>query len=229
MKNFFILSLLICIFILIVSNLTVGDAKSFYDPLDILNENGSTNMVSAIVLDYRVYDTLFEILVFTVAVIGVSEFMKKIPISETNNQNTTYETSIIKVITPILFQIMVLISLYIAITGHLAPGGGFAAGTILGTAFLAVSFVRQTDEIEEIFLNSQIEKAKMLVPLAIVVYGLMGYIWGNNFFSNFNNTGTPGKLTSGGSAIILNFLILFEVFGGTWTILYRFLKHRGLL
>lgn len=229
MKNLILFFLFVLIFLVITFNLSLGEMKSFYEPKDIISENGSTNMVSAIILDYRLYDTFFEILVFTMAVIGVSEFIGKIPISESNNQNLSYDTPIIKVITPIFFQIIVLISIYISTTGHIAPGGGFAAGTILGTGFLAVSLVKPTDEIENLFIKSKIEILKMLVPLFIIAYGLFGYLWGGTFFSNFNLQGTPGKLASGGSALLLNFLIYFEVFGGSWTILYRFLKHRGLL
>ncbi|POZ88480.1 MULTISPECIES: MnhB domain-containing protein [Petrotoga] len=229
MKNYLVLSLIITIFFVLALNLKVGDMKSFYEPSGIFAENGSINMVSAIVLDYRIYDTFFEILVFTVAIIGISEFIGKIPTVAPDDQQIKYDTPIIKVITPIIFQIIVLISLYIAITGHIAPGGGFAAGTILGTGFLAVSLVRPTDEIENLFVKSKIEKLKMLVPLFIIIYGLLGYVWGDSIFSNFHLKGSPGELASGGSAILLNFLIYFEVFGGSWTILYRFLKHRGLL
>jgi len=229
MKNYFVLALTVIIFFILALNLKVGDVKSSYEPADILAENGSINMVSAIVLDYRIYDTFFEILVFTVVIIGISEFIEKIPTVSIQEQQIIYDTPIIKVITPIIFQIIVLISLYIAITGHIAPGGGFAAGTILGTGFLAVSLVRPTDEIENLFVKSRIEKLKMLVPLAIILYGLLGYVWGDEVFSNFHLNGSPGELASGGSAILINFLIYFEVFGGSWTILYRFLKHKGLL
>ncbi|MDY6896303.1 MAG: hypothetical protein SVO01_12945, partial [Thermotogota bacterium] len=112
MKKYLVLTLTIIIFFILVLNLKVGDMKSFYETSEILAENGSTNMVSAIVLDYRIYDTFFEILVFTVVIIGISEFIGKIPSVASDDQQIIYDTPIIKVITPIIFQIIVLISLY---------------------------------------------------------------------------------------------------------------------
>jgi multicomponent Na+:H+ antiporter subunit B len=166
-------------------------------------------------------------LVFTIAVIGVSFYMEKLP--EYKGKDTILDSPVIQIMTPILFQIIVLISLYIALTGHLGPGGGFAAGVIMGTGLIGVSFVKPMDEIENIFKKSKIEKFKILSPLLIIIYGVLGQIWGGAYFANFPFTGEVGELLSGGSAILLNFIIGFEVFAGTWTILYKFIKHRGLL
>jgi len=219
--------LLLSIFIIFVLNVNIGIATSSFSPDFIIQENGSRNMVSSIVLDFRLFDTFFEVLVFTIAIIGVSFYMEKLP--KYKGEDSTLKSPVIKIMTPILFQIIVLISLYIALTGHLGPGGGFAAGVIMGTGLIGVSFVKPMDEIENIFKKSKIERYKILSPLLIIIYGVLGIVWGDTFFSNFPFTGKLGELLSGGSAILLNFIIGFEVFAGTWTILYKFIKHRGLL
>jgi multicomponent Na+:H+ antiporter subunit B len=219
--------LLTSIFFIFVLNVDFGSSTSSFTPELITRENGSQNMVSSIVLDFRLFDTFFEVLVFTIAVIGVSFYMEKLP--EYKGEDTIVASPVIQIMTPILFQIIVLISLYIALTGHLGPGGGFAAGVMMGTGLIGVSFVKPMDEIENIFKKSKIEKFKILSPLLIIIYGVMGVVWGDAFFANFPFTGESGELLSGGSAILLNFVIGFEVFAGTWTILYKFIKHRGLL
>ncbi len=219
--------LLTSIFFLFVLNVDFGSSTSSFTPELITRENGSQNMVSSIVLDFRLFDTFFEVLVFTIAIIGVSFYMEKLP--EYKGEDTIVSSPVIQIMTPILFQIIVMISLYIALTGHLGPGGGFAAGVMMGTGLIGVSFVKPMDEIEDIFKKSKIEKFKILSPLFIIIYGIMGVLWGDAFFANFPFTGKTGELLSGGSAILLNFVIGFEVFAGTWTILYKFIKHRGLL
>jgi len=219
--------LLTSIFFLFVLNVDFGSSTSSFTPELITRENGSQNMVSSIVLDFRLFDTFFEVLVFTIAIIGVSFYMEKLP--EYKGEDTIVSSPVIQIMTPILFQIIVMISLYIALTGHLGPGGGFAAGVMMGTGLIGVSFVKPMDEIEDIFKKSKIEKFKILSPLFIIIYGIMGVLWGDTFFANFPFTGKNGELLSGGSAILLNFVIGFEVFAGTWTILYKFIKHRGLL
>jgi multicomponent Na+:H+ antiporter subunit B len=219
--------LLSSIFFIFVLNVDFGNSASTFTPELVTRENGSQNMVSSIVLDFRLFDTFFEVLVFTIAIIGVSFYMEKLP--EYKGKDTILDSPVIQIMTPILFQIIVLISLYIGLTGHLGPGGGFAAGVIMGTGLIGVSFVKPMDEIENIFKKSKIEKFKILSPLLIIIYGVMGILWGDAFFANFPFTGESGELLSGGSAILLNFIIGFEVFAGTWTILYKFIKHRGLL
>jgi len=219
--------LLTSIFFLFVLNVDFGSSTSSFTPELITRENGSQNIFSSIVLDFRLFDTFFEVLVFTIAIIGVSFYMEKLP--EYKGEDTIVSSPVIQIMTPILFQIIVMISLYIALTGHLGPGGGFAAGVMMGTGLIGVSFVKPMDEIEDIFKKSKIEKFKILSPLFIIIYGIMGVLWGDAFFANFPFTGKTGELLSGGSAILLNFVIGFEVFAGTWTILYKFIKHRGLL
>lgn len=226
-KTIISIILLSLIFIIFVFNVNIGDATSTFTPELIIKENGSQNMVSSIVLDFRLFDTFFEVLVFTIAIIGVSFYMEKLP--EYKGKDTILRSPVIQIMTPILFQIIVLISLYIALTGHLGPGGGFAAGVILGTGLIGVSFVKPMEEIERIFERSKIEKFKILSPLLIIIYGVLGIFWGDTYFANFPFKGEMGELLSGGSAILINFIIGFEVFAGTWTILYKFIKHRGLL
>ncbi|MCK4928060.1 MAG: sodium:proton antiporter, partial [Candidatus Aenigmarchaeota archaeon] len=50
--------------------------------------------------------------------------------------------TIIKETTKIVFPFILIYGLYIALHGHITPGGGFAAGAIIGSAFvlLVISF-----------------------------------------------------------------------------------------
>jgi multicomponent Na+:H+ antiporter subunit B len=226
-KKIIALFLIIPIFLLLAFYMEIGDAQSPYTAQEILTENGSINMVAAIVLDYRLFDTFFEVLVFTLAVTGVSYYVKKLPVVSDSDFEKTSIT--VNVFAPIMFQMIVLVSLYVAVAGHIGPGGGFAAGVILGTGLLGVTFVKPMEEIERIFIKSKIEKYKIITPFLIAIYGILGIIWGDSFFTNIPLIGQPGKLLSGGAIIILNLLIGFEVFAGTWTILYKFIKHRGML
>ncbi|BBE32068.1 cation:proton antiporter [Tepiditoga spiralis] len=227
MKKIIVFLLLLISFLLLLINLKTGNAISVYTAEEIKLENTSKNMVSAIVLDYRMLDTFFEVLVFTLAITGVSYYLKKLP--EVKDFEFEKESGIVEIITPILFQLLALLAFYAVVTGHVGTGGGFSAGVILGTALLGVTFVKPIEDIERVFKKSKIEKYKYLTPLIIVIYGMLGKIWGGEFFCNFPILGNYGHLFSGGSAIFLNFLIGIEVFAGTWTILYKFIKHRGML
>lgn len=227
MKKILILLILLPIFLILFFHMEIGEARAPYEIKEILEKNGSVNMVAAIILDYRLFDTFFEVLVFTLAITGVSYYVQKLP--EEKELVSEKSSIVIDIITPIFFQIIILVSLYIAIAGHLGPGGGFAAGVILATGLIGVTFVKPMEDIEKIFIKSKIEKYKIIVPFLIAIYGLLGIFWGDSFFTNIPLYGEPGKLLSGGGIMLLNMLIGFEVFAGSWTILYKFIKHRGML
>lgn len=214
------------LFIIMILEMPKDIIKNNNYNINILKENGSLNMVSAIVLDYRFYDTFFEILVFTVTIIGISYFMK---FFQTSKYEFTEPSIILKVFAPVMFPITLLLGFYNILTGHLYPGGGFNSGIIFGTGVLSLAIIKKYEEIEEVFEKSKIEEIKVFIPMLIIIYALIGKIFFGEYFINFFPKLTPGSIFSGGSAVMLNSFIAFEVFGGSWTILYQFIKHRGLL
>ncbi|OQY10284.1 MAG: hypothetical protein B6I29_01755 [Marinitoga sp. 4572_148] len=225
-KSIFSLIALSLLFFLLYIETPTEIIKNQHYGINVLTENGSLNIVSAIVLDYRFYDTFFEILVFTVTIIGISYFMKFF-------QQSKFEFSepsvVLRVFAPVMFPITLLLGFYNTLTGHLYPGGGFNSGIILGTGVLSLTLVKKYEDIEDIFEKSKIEEFKVLVPLFIIIYAILGKLFLGEYFINFFPKLEPGSIFSGGSAIMLNSFIAFEVFGGSWTILYQFIKHRGLL
>ncbi|SHE33203.1 multisubunit sodium/proton antiporter, MrpB subunit [Marinitoga hydrogenitolerans DSM 16785] len=227
MKRFIIsLILLFMFFFLLYIETPYNILKNPNYNINVLNENGSLNIVSAIVLDYRFYDTFFEILVFTITIIGISYFMK---FFKPNKSEFSKPSVVLKVFSPVMFPITLLLGIYNTLTGHLYPGGGFNSGIILGTGVLSLALIKKYEDIEEIFEKSRIEEIKVLIPLFIIVYAIIGKLFFGEYFINFFPKFQPGSIFSGGSAVMLNSFIAFEVFGGSWTILYQFIKHRGLL
>ncbi|WP_129409468.1 MnhB domain-containing protein [Marinitoga lauensis] len=150
--------------------------------ITVLQDNGSLNLVSAIVLDYRFYDTFFEILVFTVTIIGISYFMK---FFKPSKYKFSKPSIVLKVFAPVMFPITLLFGFYNTLTGHLYPGGGFNSGIILGTGVLSLSLIKRYEEIEEIFEKSRIEEVKVLIPLFIIIYAIIGKIFLESILSIF--------------------------------------------
>ncbi|MBM7558270.1 hydrogen gas-evolving membrane-bound hydrogenase subunit E [Marinitoga litoralis] len=227
MKRLFfsIISLILFFYVLYLEIPKEINHNPYYD-ISVLSENGSLNLVSAIVLDYRFYDTFFEILVFTITIIGISYFMK---FFKPNKNEFSPPSVVLRVFAPVMFPITLLLGFYNTLTGHLYPGGGFNSGIILGTGVLSLALVKKYEDIEDIFEKSRIEEIKVLIPLFIIIYAVIGKMFFGEYFINFFPKMQPGSIFSGGSAVMLNSFIAFEVFGGSWTILYQFIKHRGLL
>jgi len=99
---------------------------------------GGTNVIGAIYLGYRVYDTLFEALVLVISVVAVIH-MSAHNVTEVSTGRSSriqrwggMAVLIIRIISPI----MILFGIYIIANGHLTAGGGFQGGLALAAFFI---------------------------------------------------------------------------------------------
>ena len=109
------------------------------------------NLVSAILADYRNFDTMFETTVVFTA--GTAIFLiLRLPLGPlARRRNTEHPEAeaeplprdpILEMACRMLFPPTHLFGLYVLTHGHYSPGGGFQAGVILGASFilLAIGF-----------------------------------------------------------------------------------------
>ena len=109
------------------------------------------NLVSAILADYRNFDTMFETTVVFTA--GTAIFLiLRLPLGVLARRRSKAEMPrtlpplardpILEMACRVLFPPIQLFGLYVLTHGHYSPGGGFQAGVILGASFilLAIGF-----------------------------------------------------------------------------------------
>ncbi|MDJ0903772.1 MAG: MnhB domain-containing protein, partial [Xenococcus sp. MO_188.B8] len=119
--------------------------------------------------------------------------------------------------------IAALVSIELAVRGHLSPGGGFAAGVAGGTAIGLVAITSSSKLMEEIYKVSNAatwEKISVLVFIVLAVFTLIGWQLPQ---------GSLGTLFSGGVIPLLNILVAMKVALGSWAVLLLFIRYRGLL
>ena len=186
----------------------------------IVQESGVPNAVAGIIFRNRLYDTIFEVVVFTIAIMG-ARFL----LSDEKPSHTVYQfndgPSI--VLARLGATITALISVELAIRGHLSPGGGFAAGVAGGTAIGLVAITSSSEWMEEIYQRWHAavwEKVSVLIFIVLAVLTLLG-------------AGLPhgelGALISGGWMPLLNLLVAVKVALGSWAAILVFIRYRGLL
>jgi len=231
--NYSVIIILIFITVLLILEINTIPLNNIPEKYStsVLKDNGSLNMVSAIYLDYRMYDTIFEITVFFIAAFGVSTILSNIPSTKQKSANIKISKDLLQnnVSVNLIFLLSTIFAVYIMITGHLGPGGGFVGGVIGGTGILILSGNKDLYQIEKDFEKMKIHNIEKYVLIAVPILGIMTLFFTGNSLVNFLPQGNPGSIFSGGTAIILNFLIGFKVFAGTWTIFYHFVNHRGLI
>lgn len=107
-----------------------------------LPESGVENPVTAVLLNFRSYDTLLEIAVLLIVATAI-------PTALIKNRNATTRGTIVRPpskIDPVVFNaikilapITILVSGYLLWTGAYAPGGAFQAGSMLAAMFIFMS------------------------------------------------------------------------------------------
>lgn len=171
---------------------------------------GAENAVAAIVLGARLWDTLLEVLVYAMAMVGVRMALRHLgrarplpPVSETPLSRRSAD---------ILFGPILILSVYIAASGHLGPGGGFPAGAILGSGLLLLALAKGVERLSQELYEPTLERCEygtiaVLLALggALLVLGWRG----------------------GGFLVGANLLIALEVAIGAWVVLHYFASVRG--
>ncbi|MBW4535370.1 MAG: Na(+)/H(+) antiporter subunit B [Pleurocapsa minor HA4230-MV1] len=186
----------------------------------IVEDTGVSNVVSGIIFRNRLYDTIFEVVVFTIAILGVKFLLANETPIETVVQFSDRPSMILARLGA---TIAALVSIELAIRGHLSPGGGFAAGVAGGTAIGLIAITSSTEWMEGIYEKYHAvtwEKISVLIFIVLAVITLIG--WELPY-------GELGSLFSGGIIPLLNILVAVKVALGSWAAILLFTRYRGLL
>ncbi len=186
----------------------------------IVEDSGVSNAVSGIIFRNRLYDTIFEVVVFTIAILGVGFLLANEKPTERVYQFSDRPSI---VLARLGATIAALVSIELAIRGHLSPGGGFAAGVAGGTAIGLIAITSSSQWMEEIYKKwnaATWEKVSVLVFILLAVMTLIGWELPQ---------GELGTLVSGGVIPILNILVAIKVALGSWAVILLFIRYRGLL
>ena len=186
----------------------------------VVRDSGVSNAVSGIIFRNLLYDTIFEVVVFTLAIMGARFLLANEQPSCTVYQFTDHPSV---VLARLGATISALVGIELAIRGHLSPGGGFAAGVAGGTAIGLVAITSSPKVMEDIYQRwgaAIWEKVAVLVFIILAVLTLMGLELPH---------GEVGALLSGGWIPLLNILVAIKVTLGSWAAILTFIRYRGLL
>ncbi|MFO7819534.1 MAG: hydrogen gas-evolving membrane-bound hydrogenase subunit E [Halanaerobacter sp.] len=225
MKKFYSILLLIMLAgLLTICFISFGQSSAEYGISDYyinegVQDTGSINLITAILFDYRAFDTLGEATVIFIAALVINLLTKRSTSSLVYNNFSPLIYQNISFIVPFLY----IFGFYLIFYGHLSPGGGFAGGVVIATIFvlLTITFgVRRTREEEVLKIKSLLESSAML---GFVIIGLLGIIGGYNFLANGQADfylGQAGKLISAGTIPWLNLMVGVKV-GASLSIIFN--------
>ncbi len=117
---------------------------------------------------------------------------------------------IVKTISDFVVGFIIIFGAYIVLYGHLTPGGGFAGGVIIGSAFILLMLAHGKD----VAFSKLGERAAHVLDsagaLAFLLIGWVG-VAGGYFFMNVFGRGEQFRLLSSGMILPGNIAIAFKV------------------
>jgi len=187
-----------------------------------LPDAGGHNVVNVILVDFRAFDTLGEIVVLTVAALGVLGLVRAARRSRRRAQgdDTRAADRVLDVYRPsrildaavhALFRTVLLFSLVLLLVGHDEPGGGFIAGLVAGGAFMLVFLAGGTPRLREVLHLAP----EVLLGLGISVAaaaGSVGWMAGEEFLDAASLALPLGSL----GTLKLSTVLLFD--GGVYLV-----------
>lgn len=175
---------------------TVGRAYA----LRGVEDTGSANLVTGVVMAYRGLDTLGEVVVLFCASTSVVLILSLYPLGLRSS-----EPSRIVALTARVFPApLLLFGVYLASHAHLSPGGGFPGGTVIAAAFLLVMLGGESR-------HSGAGRLPAVEAMGGLAFGLLGfwgaYSAGQFLYSGVIGSGTPGSVLSAGIVPLISLAI----------------------
>jgi multicomponent K+:H+ antiporter subunit A len=179
---------------------------------------GATDVVSAVLVDFRGFDTMNEIIVFSVAGLGIYALLRTaIPVNKSQTTSktdpdcasepqardasselhiTNPRSPLVRVLATLTLPLAFMIALTHIMFGHIQPGDGFTAGVILslaiGLSYIIFGYYQTIDKIAWLNPRTFIASGILLILLSGTASWLFnGAFLSNQDFSNFLNFPKP--------------------------------------
>jgi multicomponent Na+:H+ antiporter subunit B len=131
--------------------------------------------------------------------------------------------AIIRTSSRVVFPVIMLFGVYVALHGHLSPGGAFPAGVIIasGLSLMLIVFEQGDREYKAAGRNAFGLKdgLEMSLMVALVLFGCVAirdYLIGSQAFL---------RLWSGGYTMIINSLAIFMISSALFVVVYSMVKE----
>lgn len=191
----------------------------------VVPERHMANVVTAVVFDYRGFDTMGEEFILLAAVTGVVLLLRDQERDDAGELTDAIRSDGVRVGGTLAVGLAILVGLFVVAFGFVSPGGGFQGGVALASAVLLL------------FLTASwkawagVAGAEFLDPLegigagGYVVVGLVALANGLPFLTNLLGPGRTGTLVSGGSAPLVNWCAALEVAAALLILFAEFLEE----
>ena len=178
------------------------------------------NTVTSVILGTRLFDTIGEVTVFTLAGLGVKILLHD---EESEKELVGIKDSTVIQLLDLSALLCAFLAIELAIRGHLTPGGGFASGVSGATSITLLMITGRLQNLEDFYFKYNaiaIEKFAVIIFIAVSVLSFYSFLNPTTFGLSF-----PQEFL----IPTLNIICAIKVTFGTWSIIRLFILKRGLL
>lgn len=150
-------------------------------------ETSVPNLVTAVLADYRSYDTMFETVVVFCAGLAVLTVLRRTKRKKKKSIKFRPQREGVDIILQNTARLIVppmqLFALYVIAHGHHSPGGGFQGGVILGTSFILLALAYDLKSTLKRFKENTVLFYSGLGVLIYAGIGVVSLLLGGNFLA----------------------------------------------
>jgi multicomponent Na+:H+ antiporter subunit B len=183
------------------------------------------NAVTAVVFDYRGFDTMGEELLLFSAASGVALLLRSTRDHDTRDVVDAVRSDGVAGFGLLAAIATLLLALYVIAHGLISPGGGFQGGVVVAGAFVLVFLTVDYHAYARLASSRLAEPLESFGAAAYVGLGLLALAFGLAFMQNFLDLGVTGRLSSGGSAALVNWAAGTEVAAANLLLFREFLEE----
>ena len=172
-------------------------------------ETGAANIVSAIILGYRAFDTLGESFVLFTALVCAIVLLRLDGKNE-REQLPYYDLSgdsILRRSVSFAAPMSILFGFYVMFNGHLSPGGGFSGGAIAGAGMILLSAAFGFEKIDRFFTERLFKTVCFSALCFYLLSKTYTFLMEANGLETHVPKGLPGSIFSAGLILPLNLAV----------------------
>jgi multicomponent Na+:H+ antiporter subunit B len=189
-----------------------------------VSERHATNVVTAIVFDYRGFDTLGEEFILFTSVMGVALLLRDVR-EEERRPRDALESDPVRMVGIAFSAALFVMGLYVVAHGAITPGGGFQGGVILAGAIALVYLAGEYRVYRNLTPHPALDLVEGVGAGGYAVIGIAAMLLGSAYLHNFGPFGTAGTLASAGSIPMLNVASALEVSAAFVLLFTEFLEE----
>lgn len=185
---------------------------------------GVANVVTAILIGYRGFDTLGEVAVLFMVAASIGMLLEpRSPIAGQDPAVAGVErrppSEIVATSSQILLPLILVFGAYVIVNGHLSAGGGFQGGAIVASGLVLQLLAHPNSKVSLALLSI----TELLAGIIYVMLGILGLVLAGGFLDpRFLPLGEFGAFVSAGAVPLISALLGIKVAAELSVIVDRF-------